>query len=97
MRELTENDIKDIEPCGRVAFTYKEVAYHLQIPVSEVKEQFLNETGEIFEHWMKGRLQVELEVRQVVVDGAKNGSTPMLEKLLDLFKRTEREHKELFG
>lgn len=97
MKELTEKDLEDIEQCGRVAFTYKEVAYHLQIPISEVKEQFVKQTGLVFEHWMRGWLQVELEIRQVVVEGAKNGSTPMLEKLLDFFKRTEREHNELFG
>lgn len=97
MRDLSEKDLTDIEQCGRVAFTYKEVAYHLQIPVAEVKEQFVKQSGVVFEHWMLGRLQVELEIRQVVVAGAKNGSTPMLEKLLDFFKRTEREHNELFG
>lgn len=97
MRDLSEKDLEDIEQCGRVAFTYKEVAYHLQIPVAEVKEQFVKQSGVVFEHWMLGRLQVELEIRQVVVEGAKNGSTPMLEKLLDFFKRTEREHNELFG
>lgn len=97
MRELTADELKDVEQCGRVAFTFKEVAYHLQLPIPEVREQFMKEKGEIFEHWMRGRLQVELEIRQVVVNGAKNGSTPMIEKLLEFFKRTEREHKELFG
>ncbi len=96
MRELTDKDLEDVEQCGRVAFSYKEVAYHLQVPVKDVRDQFQREEGVIFEHWMRGRLQVELEIRQVVVEGAKNGSTPMLEKLLEFFKKTEREHKELF-
>lgn len=97
MKELTEKDLKEVEQCGRVAFTFREVAYHLGVPVAEVRDQFLHEKGEIWEHWIQGRMQVELEIRQVVMSGAKNGSTPLLDKMLEFFRRTEREHRDLFG
>lgn len=97
MRELTEEELQEVELCGRVAFSYKEIAYNFLLPVSEVLEQFVKEDGEIFRHWMHGRLQVELEIRQKVLDGAKNGSTPMLEKMLAFFARTDNEHRELMG
>lgn len=42
-------------------------------------------------------MQVELEIRQVVMNGAKNGSTPLLDKMLEFFRRTEREHRDIFG
>lgn len=97
MKELTEKDRNEIVECGRVAFSYREVAYHLGIPVAEVRDQFLHEKGEIWENWIQGRMQVELEIRQVVMTGAKNGSTPLLDKMLELFKKTERVHNELYG
>ena len=97
MRELTDKDLHEIEECGRVAFTYREVAYHLGVPQAEVRQQFVEEKGEVWEHWVLGRMQVELEIRQVVLSSAKNGSTPMLDKMLDFFKRTEREHREMYG
>lgn len=96
MRELSEQELKEVEECGRVAFSYREVAYHLQVPSREVKEQFMKEEGPIWAAWVRGRMQVELEIRQVVVSSAKNGSTPMLEKMLEMVKRTEREHRDIF-
>ena len=96
MRELSEKELKDIEECGRVAFSYREVAYHLQVPMAEVREQFVRQKGPIWEHWVLGRMQVELEIRQVVLTSAKQGSTPMLDKMLEFFKRTEREHRDIY-
>lgn len=97
MRDLTEQELKKVEECGRVAFSYREVAYHLQVPSNEVREQFMKENGPIWEAWVRGRMQVELEIRQVVMSGAKNGSTPLLDKMLEFFRRTEREHRDIFG
>ena len=96
MRELSPKELEEVDLCGRVGFTYLEVAYDLKLPIAEVKEQFVKKSGEIFDNWMHGRMQAELEIRQKVLDGAKNGSTPMLEKMLLFFKRADDEHRELF-
>lgn len=96
IEELTEKDYEEIEVCGRVGLTYKEVAYNCGVPIAEVRKQFIEEDGLIFEKWIHGRLQAELEIRQQVLTSAKNGSTPAIEQMLSFFKRADVEHRDLY-
>lgn len=95
IRQLTEEEQEQLRTCGSVGFSYREVAIVFALQVREVQQQFEAEEGEIYEAYMKGRLQAELELRQTVLASAKNGSTPMLEKMLAFFKRTDDIHREL--
>lgn len=97
MRELTPEELREVDLCGRVGFSYIEVAYDLRLPIKEVREQFAKISGDLFDNWMHGRMQAELEIRQKVLEGAKNGSTPMLEKMLVFFKRADDENRDLLG
>ncbi len=95
MKELTEADMANIEKMGGVGFSYKEVALALSIPESEVREEFENHEGRIYQAWMKGRLQTELDLRLTILREAKNGSSPMLGKLQNILQTTDEEHEKL--
>lgn len=95
IEDLTDNDYKEIEICGRVGLTYKEVAYNSGLTIDVVAKQFVTEDGPIFSHWIRGRLQAELEIRQQVLESAKNGSSPAIDKMIEFFKRADLAHREL--
>ena len=95
MRELTEKEIAEIEQCGRVGFSCKELAAILSVPLEEVEEEFRTERGKVYEVWMKGRLQVELELRQKMLSEALCGSSSMMEKMLKIYRETEESIEQL--
>lgn len=84
-----------MEQCGRLGFNYKELAAVLSVPVEDVQQQFEAEKGSVYEPWLKGRLQVEIEVRSAMLRDALNGSAPMMEKMLRFFQQTEEMHRQL--
>ena len=89
MIELTEKQLSDIEICGRVGFSCKELAAILSVPIEEVEQQFRAENGNVYEAWLKGRMQVEIEIRTAMLRDALNGSSAMLEKMLNIFRTTD--------
>lgn len=93
--DLKESDFNEILICGRVGLTYKEVAYNCSLRIADVRAEFMNEEGPVFEAWERGRLQAELEIRQQVLQSAKNGSTPAIEQMLAFFKRADNIHREM--
>ena len=94
-RQLTKEQIELIENCGRVGFSCKELAAILSVPVEEVENQFRIEHGSIYEPWLKGRMQVEVELRQSILRDAINGSTQMMDKMLSIFSQTDESIKKL--
>lgn len=95
MRDLEEKELANIEQCGRVGFSYEELAAVLAVPVEEVEEQFRDKCGKVYEAWLKGRMQVEIELRQAMLRDALNGSSPMLEKMLSIYRKTEETNRKL--
>lgn len=95
MRELTEKEIADIEQCGRVGFSCKELAAVLSVPTAEIEEQFRAESGPVYEPWLKGRMQVEIELRNAMLREALGGSSPMMEKMLSIFRQTNESINKL--
>lgn len=95
MRALTEGELANIENMGSVGFSYKEVALVLSVPEIEVREQFENKKGVIFQAWMKGRLQTELNLRLTMLREAQNGSSPMISKMQSILETTDEEHDKL--
>lgn len=95
MRELTDKEITDIEQCGRVGFSCKELAAVLSVPVEEVEHQFRAESGSVYEPWLKGRMQVEIELRNAMLREALNGSSPMMEKMQEIYRRTDESINKL--
>ena len=95
MRDLTDEEKEQLTLCGRVGFTYEEVALNFDLNVDEVGVQFANKEGEIFSGWIKGRLQAEAELRNATLKSAINGSIPSLTKMLEYYRKTDRIHNDL--
>ena len=70
---MTEELIKLAEQCGAVGFTPEQTASILGMAAAEVQRQFIEEKGDIYECYTRGRLTTELRVRQKVIDEAVNG------------------------
>ena len=85
----------NIENCGKVGFSYKELAIILSVPEMEVREQFEQKEGSVYMAWMKGRLQTELDLRTAILREAKDGSSPMLNQMNAILNRTDEEHDKL--
>ena len=95
MREITKEELTNIEQCGRVGFTCKEVAAVLSVPLDEVADQFNKEVGPIYEAWYKGRLQGELDLRTAIMREAVAGTAPMAEKMRHLLAKADEENRKL--
>lgn len=95
MRELTEAEVANIENCGKVGFSYKELAVILSVPEMDVQEQFEKKEGSVYMAWMKGRLQTELDLRNAILREAKDGSSPMLNQMKNILQQTDEEHDKL--
>lgn len=95
MRELTEAEVANIENCGKVGFSYKELAIILSVPEMDVREQFEQKEGSVYMAWMKGRLQTELDLRNAILREAKDGSSPMLNQMKTILQKTDEEHDKL--
>lgn len=95
MRELTEAEVANIEKCGKVGLSYKELAVILSVPEMDVREQFEQKEGSVYMAWMKGRLQTELDLRNAILREAKDGSSPMLNQMKTILQQTDEEHDKL--
>lgn len=95
MRQLTEAELANIENCGKVGFSYKELAIILSVPEMDVREEFEKQQGDLYMAWMKGRLQTELDLRNAILKEAKDGSSPMLTQINTILQRTDEEHNKL--
>lgn len=95
MRQLTEAELANIENCGKVGFSYKELAIILSVPEMDIREEFEKQRGDLYMAWMKGRLQTELDLRNAILKEAKDGSSPMLTQINTILQRTDEEHNKL--
>lgn len=100
MRDLKDNPLSPQEEeilasCGAVGFTWKQVAIIFDLEQSEVRAQFMEERGQVYEVWLRGRLQKELEVRQAVLQSALNGSSPSQLQLMNFYNEADAEHLDL--
>lgn len=93
---LTDEDQENIRNCGAVGFTWEQVADTFDfLTRSIVREQFLNERGQIFELYHEGRLQQELNIRLAVLKSAVNGSTPAQQQMQSYYADADNSIRDL--
>lgn len=71
------------------------MAIIFDLELSEVRAKFMEERGQVYEVWLRGRLQKELEVRQAVLQSALNGSSPSQLQLMNFYNEADAEHLDL--
>lgn len=93
--ELNEELKAKVEACGKVGFDYIQVAAVLDAPLDDVCKEFTEKKGEIYSAWLRGRLQTELDLRNSMLRDATGGSGPILEKFINILKKTDEKHTNL--
>lgn len=85
----------NIRSCGSVGFSWLQTAIALNLDKADVKKQFATQSGKVYDLYMEGRYQHELEIRQAVLQSAKNGSTPAQQQMLEFFATADSELRDI--
>lgn len=93
--ELTEAEVKQLEQCGSVGFSYLDVATVFGFDPVELRDQFRQRQGDIYNRYHLGRLQAELLLRQNILESANNGSSPSQMYMMKLYEHADELHHEL--
>lgn len=96
MKDFSEADLAKVENAGRVGFSYKELAIMLDVEEADMRDEFEEAHGNVYQAWMKGRLQTELDLRQSLLKEAKAGSVPCMNKISQILSATDEEHNKLY-
>lgn len=83
---LTADQEEQIKQCGAVGFTPDQVAIVFGFEPWQVHQQFDEKKGCIYQAYMQGRLQSELNIRQAVLKSAYNGSTPAQQQIEEYYR-----------
>lgn len=100
MRDISEkpfssDEENNIRSCGAVGFLWQQVAVAFSLDPNFVREQFKYKKGTVYELYMEGRMQNELEIRQAVLQSAKNGSTPAQQQMLEYYSKVDSDINDL--
>lgn len=92
---LTEEEQENIRNCGAVGFTWQQVADSMALDRDVVRQQFLDERGQIYDLYHEGRLQQELNIRLAVLKSAVNGSTPAQQQMQTYYADADNAIRDL--
>lgn len=81
---MINNLAEQVNSLAPLLFTPSEVALML-----ELDPTFLQEGGQYYLDYMKGRLQSEVDLRTAIVKLAKSGSSPAQNLMIDLLRKSE--------
>ena len=89
MSNLTDEVKQSIESFGRLGFTIDELAIAFDLDIAQVRKEFADESGEIYMLYKKGRITAEVEIRETLLQSACNGSTPSLQRMVEIYKQAD--------
>jgi hypothetical protein len=87
---LSEEDYASIENFGYMGFGIEEIALNFEVDKKELIRQFEAKQGEVYGRWFKGWLKSEIELRQVIMESALNGSQPAILQMKKIKNTTEK-------
>jgi len=96
MNNLTEQQQGEIYQLGRIGFSFREIAANFGFDLMEVARQFREEKGEIYQHWFRGYLSAQAEIRKTVLDAALNSSQPAILQMLRYYRQADENNLEAF-
>lgn len=94
-KPLSPDEEEHLRCCGAVGFTIAQVAIIFELDKMEVTRQFSQKQGTVYDLYMEGRYQNELEIKQAVLQSAKNGSTPAQQQILEYYASVDSELRDL--
>jgi hypothetical protein len=72
----TEEQLKEIEQFASRAFTVREIAIIIGVPVDVFEKCFFNDAHPVHVAYMRGSLSAQLEIRNALYNSALSGSSP---------------------
>ena len=81
---------------GLLGFSVQELAVLLETDEEELYRQFRNREGETYKQYMQGRITGRAKVRQTVMAAALNSSSPMLAKMTEYYRQSEKDNNAIW-
>lgn len=94
-KSLNDIDLGLLENLAAQFFTPWEIALMMDVPEAEFVKSIKTEGSRIRSAFYKGRLQSELEVRQSVINLAKQGSSPAQSASIEIIKQSQAKMLDL--
>jgi hypothetical protein len=89
--QFDQEQLNQIELFASRAFSPRDIAVILSVPVQDFEFRFTNNEDPAFLAFEKGRLRAELDLRNNIYASAISGSSPAQAEMEKLFK-TQRNH-----
>lgn len=81
---------------GYLGFSVAELAIVLERDEEELFEEFRQRKGETYRLYTQGRITGQAQVRETVMAAALNSSSPMLQRMAELYSRSENENNTIW-
>lgn len=88
-KNFSPDELKQVEELSELFLTPREIARMLQIDCQIILEQIDAEDGQLYEAFMRGRLQSEVDLRKGILQLAKAGSSPAQTMAMDLLNKSK--------
>jgi hypothetical protein len=72
----TQEQLTEIEQFASRAFTVREIAIIINVPVDEFEKCFFDEAHPVHIAYMRGSLKAQLDIRNALFNSAISGSSP---------------------
>lgn len=94
---LTTEQLKEVESFASLAFSPRDIAVILCIPVDDFEQLFAIETSPIFLAFERGRLKALKDLRAAIYNTAISGSSPAQAEIIKLFKSQSTEINKFYA
>lgn len=94
---LTKKDEEDIFNIGYLGMGLPEIIHNFDFDKDIIIKEFETESGHIYENWFKGWFTAQVELNKVIMDSAKNSSSPALLQIFQIRKKTEKKTNKLIN
>jgi len=94
---LTKQDEETIYNIGYLGMGLPEIIHNFNFDKDSIIQEFESESGHIYETWFKGWFTAQVELNKVIMDSAKNSSSPALFQMFQLRKKTEKKTNKLIN
>lgn len=74
--KLTKEDLTEVENLAAIFFHPDEVAIVLGLNRADLEDELLDEEGEVYQAYQRGKLKSKAELRKSILTLAKQGSGP---------------------
>lgn len=94
---LTKQDKETIYNIGYLGMGLPEILHNFDYDKDEIIQQFETEKGPVYDFWFKGWFTAQSELNKIIMESAKNSSSPALFQMFQIRKKTEKKTNKLIN